>query len=195
VKLGQVELLAGGNATSSPVQIALPKSPELVVAGAPVRPLPLPFLSITREVYSGDALGAESPLPEPQKLSAATEEALSRILRGIITPQAPEMDVTVLTADQVETAGGEEYILKKILQEHLLNQEYQRAESELIDFLSVRRDGELEARAHFYLGQSLYFQKRYDESLMKLLMARERYYVEVDPWLSACFDKLTESAT
>ena len=103
----------------------------------------------------------------------------------------PQMKVVLLDLDQTDNPTGEEYILQSILQKHLLSDRYSQAETELINFLHVRRKREIEVRAHFYLAQSYYFQRRYRKALTEFLVAQDEYYKEVRHWVDACFDRIT----
>ncbi len=191
VKMGKVDLAAGENATFTPAQIPLKEETAIESAPQIYRGLPLPFLTISREVFSGKNLGSDFKLPDQQKLSTAVEEAVTKILRGIVTAQPKQMNITVLEIDQAEPQGGEEYILKAIIDESLANSQYKSAESRLKNFLSIHRSDEIEARAHYYLAQTYYFQQRYQEALMSFLMAQDFYYAKVEPWIDACFEQLT----
>jgi TolA-binding protein len=102
------------------------------------------------------------------------------------------MIVTVLATDETEKSGGEEYILKSILDKYLIQEKYREAEKELKNFLSIHRNRNIEVRAHFYLAQSYYFQSRYRKALIEFTMAQENYYRDVSPWIDACFDKIAQ---
>jgi len=190
VKLGQADLVAGKNTTSDPVRIPIQEVAREEPASAPIRAVPLPFLSLDTSVFSGEALGPRIAYPDTRELSPATEEAVAEILRGIVDPGPAKMSVVVLEIDQAEAQGGEDYVLKNILRGRLASEEYAAAEQELVDFLSVRRESKLAARANFYLGQARFFQGRYEEALIDFLSAREQFYADADPWVDACFDRL-----
>jgi len=190
VKLGEVKLVAGRNATSEPVRIPIQEAARQEPASSPVRAVPLPFLSLERSVFSGEALGPRITYPDTRELSPAAEQAVSEILRGIVDPGPAKMSVVVLEIDRTEAQGGEDYVLKSIVRERLASGQYAAAEQELVDFLSVRRGPEPAARACFYLGQTRFFQGRYRQALLDFLGARGEYYAEADPWVDACLDRL-----
>jgi len=48
----------------------------------------------------------------------------------------------------------------------------------------------VQARAHYYLGQAYFFDKRPREALLEFLLAEDPYYHEVDQWKDACFQQL-----
>jgi len=156
------------------------------------RKLPLPYLSLSREIRSGDELKPTIYLPETVELDDETRKAVADLASRYPAPERPRMDVAVLDIDGTVTSGGEQYILKSILDRYLTAGQYRRAEAELENFLSVHRSREIETRAHFYLAQSYYFQRRYRTALIEFLMAHEAYYTDVTPWIDACFEHLTE---
>jgi hypothetical protein len=190
VKLARVELTRGENTTSAAVRIPIPETARAHTVPAPIRAVPLPFLSLDRTVFSGETLGPRIAYPETRELSSATEEAVGKILRGIVDAGPARMSVAVLEIDQAEAQGGEDYVLKSIIRESLVSEEFAAAEEKLVDFLSVRRETKLAARACFYLGQARFLQEHYREALLDFLAAREEFYADADPWVDACFDRL-----
>ena len=48
----------------------------------------------------------------------------------------------------------------------------------------------MQARAHFYLGQTYFFNNRPREALLEFLLADDSYYHEVELWKDACFRQL-----
>lgn len=187
VKLGTVELNAGRNSSVDAVRLPIGEQESAAPVTAPIRAMPLPFLSIERTVFSGESLGPKIAYPAVRELSPDTEEALDRIFRGIIDSDPAAMEITLLRIDEAAAQGGEDFVLKGIIRGSLAAGDFVAAERELENFLSVRRNGAIEARAHFYLGQVLYFQGRYREALLDFLMARNEHYVAIEPWLDACF--------
>jgi hypothetical protein len=193
VKAGKVKLVLGENSTQFPVQVPLEAAAraESSETGPSARIMPLPYLVIGREVKSGEELKPSIHLPPRVELSPATSKAVGNLLAKAPPQKAREMEVRVLNVDRTENPVGEEYILKKILVQHLIPGRYSQAEKELVNFLSIRRKREIEVRAHFYLAQSYYFQRQYRKALTEFLVAQDEYYKEVRHWVDACFDKIT----
>ncbi len=67
------------------------------------------------------------------------------------------------------------------------------AQQKLLDYLSLPRKPELNARARFYLGQVYYFQGTTRDALMEFLTARDFYYQQCETWLEACFAQLEKT--
>jgi len=193
-KLGKMVLIQGENSTRLPVKLPLSSSRTgLPASSSQLRPLPLPYLHIDSGVEQGEELTSSLPflLPEQiESLKPATNKAIARIFSGFSESVSPEIQLEILEVDQGGNNGGEEYALKSILQEQLLHGNYLQAEALFNKFLSIRRSGDIEARTHFYLAQSLYFQEKYREAFLTFLLAMDHYYTQIQPWLEACYQKL-----
>ncbi len=192
VKAGKVSLVPGENSTQFPVQVPLEKAEKVKTPESEpsTRIMPLPYLILSKEVKTGDELKSSIHLPRRVELNPATSKAVGAILTDAPQLKERQMKVALLDMDQIENPTGEEYVLKAILHEHLLSGSYSQAETELVDFLSVRRKRQIEVRAHFYLAQSYYFQRQYRKALTEFLMTQDEYYKEVRHWVDACFDKI-----
>lgn len=192
VKAGKVSLVPGKNSTQFPVQVPLETAEkvETLDSKTSTRIMPLPYLILSKEVKTGDELNSSIHLPRKVTLNPATSDAVEAVLADAPRLSEPQMKVVLLNLDQAENPTGEEYVLKAILHEHLLSGRYSQAETELVNFLSVRRNREIEVRAHFYLAQSFYFQRQYREALTEFLIAQDEYYKEVRHWVDACFDRI-----
>jgi hypothetical protein len=193
-RIGKVDLENGVNTLTTPVR--LPASGSRVGLPAPgpaLRPVPLPYLLLSSGVESGRELSAASSFLLPQagpSLSPATAAALENLLGGLPALSVPPVKVVLLAADR--PSGGAapvlpgEPVLQAILSAHLLKADYQNAALKLTDFLSLSRPQSLESRAHFYLGQALYFQGRVNEAFFEFLAAEDAHYQPVQIWLDAC---------
>ncbi len=192
VKAGKVSLVPGENSTQFPVQVPLEKAEKVKTPDSKtsIRIMPLPYLILSKEIKTGEELKSSIHLPRRVELNPATSKAVGAILADAPHLNERQMKVALLDMDQIENPTGEEYVLKAILHEHLLSGGYSQAETELVDFLSVRRKRQIEVRAHFYLAQSFYFQRQYRKALTEFLITQDEYYKEVRHWVDACFDKI-----
>ncbi len=189
-KIGKSELFGGVNTTLTPVRLPMGIGRVGFPDTSKLRPLPLPYLLITSGVELGDELSPFSPFMLPERVSmlqSSTSEALTRILSDVPSPSIPQMKAQVLTVDRALRAGGEAYTLQTILNGKFLKGKFKESEDLLLKFLSIRRSDEIENRARFYLAQAYYFQGRYRQAFMEFLLAEDRYYQIIQPWLDACF--------
>jgi hypothetical protein len=196
-KIGKAALVPGpgGNSLTEPVR--LPPGGGRVglpAAGPSLRPAPLPYLLLSSGVESGQELSTAPSFLLPRSgrsLQPATAAALADLLAGLPAAAAKQMQVELLAADRV--SGGElpgETVLQAIVREQLSKEEYGSAANQLSGFLSLSRPRSLESRAHFYLGQALYFQARYRQAVFEFLSVGDEYYRPVQPWLDACLLQL-----
>lgn len=190
---GDPVLEKGKNATTEPVSIpaglyrvGLPQIP------AASRSLPLPFLSLTREVGAG---GGDLPrgfsVPSPRPLQPDTEKVLASIL-AYGTPKADvSRELTIFPGDHDGSAsGGEEYTLRLIVSQRLAARDWAGASDELARYLSLNRSPAVAARAHFYRGQALAFSGSYRDAFFEFLLAQDTYYAESNNWIDWLLDRL-----
>jgi hypothetical protein len=194
VKRGKSSFKMGENSTRQGVRIPLGKRvglPESTVR----RTLPLPLYPLSIEVDTGDQLSQVSvSVPEKQtELSPATAKGVNSLLSRISIQEPREPEPMVLQVDKaLEKYGGEEYILKSILENSFNTGKWSAAEEELNEFLQTHHSESIEERAHFYRGQVYYFQQKYREAFMDFVLARDGLYSHVNPWLDAIFRKLRD---
>jgi TolA-binding protein len=148
-------------------------------------------------VEGGRELAGSEPtaLPQPKPVSAATEQAISRLLAGIRAPDLPEMTPQVLEDDRSPAVSGERTALQQIVTEGLASGKYEEAERLIRNFLNIPRKPDLEARAHYYLGQALYLRGQPREAVLEFLLAEDQFYGQTRPWLDACYRKLSAADT
>lgn len=194
VKIGEISFNAGENATIIPASIPVGNRiglPETTIS----RNLPLPLLPLSLEIDSGEQLSTPrtGALPVPKSLDPATNKAVSSLMTKLKGEKDPEMKSVVLQEDKGPiVSGGEEYTLKSILNKEFAEKRWLESERLLKNFLSVHRSEEIEQRGRFYLGQTLYFQKKYRESFMQFILIRDNLYTQVSPWIDRLFTILIE---
>jgi hypothetical protein len=195
-KVGKAPLEAGQNTTSSPARIPLPASVAELPMAPERRTLPLPALQLTQAVETGRDLPSEAyALPESQTISSSTEDAIEGILAAVPTSRLAEPKPSILESDSTPAAGGELASLSAVIKNQFAGGNYAEAGKLIEDFLSLRRKPDIEARAHFYLGQIKYFQNDTRGAVMEFLLAEDYFYHETQRWLESCFQKLESSDT
>ncbi len=194
-KLGKAPLVPGGNVTPYPVQLQVTSSHGLPSpALSSGRGIPLPSLAFDRGIQTGRDLdgAAAQALPDPAPLSDAAQKALDTLKSQLPPARSEPMQPAVLPSDATPTPGGELARLQDIVQGPFLAGDMSTAQARLLDFLSLPRKPDLSDRARFYLGQVYYFEGRFRDALLELLSAEDSYYVETQPWLDSCFQKLEQ---
>lgn len=191
-KIGKSPLVKGGNTTAYPIQLQVTASHGLpAVSPGSRRGIPLPSLAIDRGVQTGVALtGTDVPgLPAPRPLSDAAGKAIAS-LQADLGPDPKSPQPQVLPSDATPVPGGELARLQEIVQGPFLGGDMALARQKILDYLSLPRKPEINARARFYLGQVYYFQGNPRDALLEFLTARDFYYPQSEYWLQACFVKL-----
>ena len=182
---------AGDNITFQPVEIPI-SAGAFGVNSTLSRSQPLPLLLINSYVGDNKALtdSLNLTIPEKKSLSKDTEAVLAKIISNIPIIEAREMAPEVLAIDKALNTRGEQYSLSLILSEYFQKKQWDETESEIKRFMRTHHSAEIEVRAHFYLGQTYYFQKRYEDAFLEFLLVKDDFYSQTDKWLNAIFKKL-----
>ena len=85
---------------------------------------------------------------------------MSILLAALPRPLQKEMVRTVLPSEATPSPDSEEALLQAIVKGPFMSGDVPSAEGELLDFLSLRRAADVQARAHYYLGQAYFFDKQ-----------------------------------
>jgi len=176
ISSGNMGIKPGINATVSSVIIYSEQDQE-----RSLRPIPLPILTLRNTMPDGFFI---TEIPSQIPLSAETVYMLG----DIKMPQKEPLTLKrprVFSADLVAPTSGEESALFQIIMEYFLKYEWENARISLQHYLSLPRSREVEARARFYLGQTLYFTGNYREALMEFLSFRSHNPAEANSWIDA----------
>ncbi|MDR3200888.1 MAG: hypothetical protein LBT68_05460 [Spirochaetales bacterium] len=214
---GDITLEIGRNTTTEPAEIPLkeesfarmfpldensPSPPAFVspfetATGTPGRPTPLPYYILDSKVSVNESLQqpVSAHIPVYRTLSLAAEKAVQNILLRTNPPPAKPAVPVILEADSTEGLDREDYTLKTIILGAFSEEKWSEAEKQLTHFMNMYISDAARTRAHFYKGQVLFFQKRYEESFMNFLLAMDGHYTQIEPWLSKILEMLKVSGT
>jgi len=173
---GNMGIKPGINATVTPVTVTSEQPIE-----RNLRPIPLPVLTLRNTVPESYFM---TELPEQVPLNTASEN----ILRDTKMPSKAPLKLKrprVFSVDLVAPTGGEESALFQIVTEYFVTFKWEEARSSLQRYLAVPRSKDIEARARFYFGQTLYYTGNYRESLMEFMSIRSIYLAEANNWIEA----------
>jgi len=185
---GSVEIRAGLNATSTPVQVSAAGSPGTDTSGREIRAMPLPQISAQAVVPGAGTASDEAS--RRMEISPQAAQALSDV------PARPSPDPAlkrprVFAGDlEAPPGGGEEYALSMIVKGSFMGKNWEAARDELAKFIALPRKSEVNARAKFYLGQCYYYLKQYREGLFEFLAIQDRYPAEAMEWIQASLDAM-----
>lgn len=143
-----------------------------------LRPMPLPWLNPTQEVS----------VPA-SRFSKETEAMIAALPLPLAKKKERQNEPYFFRSDLDSASGGEEYALNKILDATFPDKSWDRAISELTDFLAIRRTDDTIARTRFYLGEAYYFSGDYRKALLEFLLAQDRYYNQSQEWIRYTLEK------
>ncbi|GBU27777.1 hypothetical protein R84B8_01318 [Treponema sp. R8-4-B8] len=173
---GNMGIKPGVNATVTPVTVTSEQPTERTL-----RPIPLPVLTLRNTVPDSYFM---TEIPDQIPLSVTS----SNILRDTKMPSKAPINLKrprVFSVDLVAPTGGEESALFQIITEYFVTFKWEEAKISLQRYLSLPRSRDIEARARFYLGQTLYYTGNYRESLMEFLSVRPLHFAEASKWIDA----------
>jgi hypothetical protein len=185
---GEMEIQPGFNATRDPVEI--PSGYRVGLRNSPdIRSIPLPLISVSRL----SSTGTENSAPVP--LSSRAEQAVSGIKPSANFSKTPFKAPRAFKDDlELPSGGGEEYMLKNIVQVPFLRRSWEEARDNLTEFLSLPRSSSAENRARFYLGQSYYYLGSYREALFEFLLIGGVFPAESGEWVQAVLAAMTRTS-
>ena len=159
------------------------------VAG-PARALPLPILQVESAPETGAPLAPTGYEPiAPQPLPPETADTLRQWAKPSSSPQGLP-DPVVLPEERAATGDGAAKYLVQIQHAYLEPKDWKGAADALRTVLKLTLDTRTEARARFYLGEALSYQKDYRNGFVEILSARDAYPAETKPFLDALLSLL-----
>jgi len=177
---GAVTFTAGANASRIPIEIPAGSTNNRRYILPVLRPMPLPWLNPSNEA------------PRPMAtFSPQVEKIVHRLISEAEPARVPaDRAAYIFASDLDPRLGGEDYTLRKILEKTLNTGRWEQTIQELNGFLAIRHSPETAARAHFYIGEALYFSKAYTKAIPEFLLAQDSYYNQAREWIGYSLDKL-----
>jgi hypothetical protein len=181
---GSIGITPGVNATTSAVTVYNDKVSERAL-----RPIPLPAMTLNNAMPEGYFLPDAA---DSASLSGALSDALSenaaKTIRNTPVPEKAPLESRkprIFTVDLQAPSGGEDSALFQILSESFVKRDWEKARTSLQHYLSLPRSQDVEARARFYLGQTLYFTGNYRGALFEFLAIKSTHPVEANMWIDS----------
>jgi hypothetical protein len=175
ISSGNMIIKPGINATTSAVFIYSERTAENFM-----RTIPLPILTIGSEMPGGFLSDVTHEIP----LSMAS----INMLRNTQMPSKLPLEIKtprVYIVDLESPTSGEDSALFQIVKDYFMKLDWEGAYINLKRYLSLPRSMEVEARARFYLGQTLYYTGNYKDALWEFLTFRSFSPVEATGWIEA----------
>ena len=145
-------------------------------AATGMRNTPLPYLKMSLQ-------STDIPI-NPERNSGYIHGATDK---GTVKP--PNLPAPYIFRQEQEAENvGEDFILQEIIQNQFKNEQYELAEQALRDFLSINHSKDATDRGTFYLGETLLYQGKYQQSLSCFLRVQDRFPDLTARWIQAALD-------
>ena len=158
-----------------------------------LRPLPVPKLTFFNDPVTGQVMATQPATQSPAKVSPETEKVLSAWTKGVKVATIAFPAPRTLAEESAKGPTGNQKLLSQTVQAYFLQKDWKSSVDLLNQMLTLDLEAGLEARVHFYLGQSLAGQKSYRKAFLELLAARTMYRVEVQDMIDSLFTLLPSS--
>lgn len=180
------DIQPGKNSTTIAASPALSSTSRFDEESRSPRIRPLPFLQLPRSIESGVLLSdvKKYALPDFTPLQPETLASVKALVENIGHGTQPlPVHSETFSVDRSPGRDPEALLLSTIILGSFSDSSWNDAKKELGNFLAVRRDTEIEARAHHYMGQVFFFQKEYRKAFYEFLSAREHLPKASDRWI------------
>lgn len=155
------------------------KDYETVYPDGTLRKTPLPFIGMI------DGIDAE-PLVSEQtitQISSLTGGSSKTSKNPLLTPYIFEEDL-------VSPDGGDEYLLFEILKTSFVTKKYKETIEKLNQLIGTNISEETRNRAYFYLGESQYFSRNYEEAVRNFVKVQAAFPTLSKKWLEDSLDRI-----
>lgn len=143
-----------------------------------MRETPLPFLDISEQVnrkpleLSGEVKGVALALGDK---SRRTEKRL---------------EPYIFEEDLISPDGGDDFLLFEILRTTFIQKKYKSSTEQLKKLLGTNRSKSVTKRATFYLGESYYYSKDYNNAVRTFLQIYDDYPLQAKKWIDASLNEV-----
>ena len=155
------------------------KDYETVYPDGTLRKTPLPFIDMI------DGIDAE-PL-----VSEQTVTQISSLTGGSSkTSKNPLLTPYIFEEDLVSPDGGDEYLLFEILKTSFVTKKYKETIEKLNQLIGTNISEETRNRAYFYLGESQYFSRNYEDAVRNFVKVQAAFPTLSKKWLEDSLDRI-----
>ena len=152
---------------------------ETVYPEGTLRKTPLPYLDII-EGAGAEPLISDNTASKVKSLTAGNKKSGSA---ASLTPYIFEEDL-------VSPDGGDAYLLFEILKSSFVTKKYKETIDKLNQLIGTNISEETRNRACFYLGESQYFNRNYEEAVRSFVKVQAAYPTLSKKWLEASLDRI-----
>ena len=142
-----------------------------------LRDTPLPYLDILDGRNKVPLKMSEDAVQIAKELAVIT-----KLEKNIIT------EPYVFEEDLISPEGGDDFLLFEILRTTFIQKKYKKAQEQLDKLIRSNRTKSVTDRAVFYLGESYYFTKNYQEATTTFLSVYDKYPALAKRWITSSLD-------
>lgn len=149
------------------------------------------------KMYSMESL-RETPLPyldflesqgkTPLKMSNKAIAAAKELAGSNSMNEKPISEPYVFEEDLIAPDGGDDFLLFEVLRTTFIQKKYGQAINQLEKLINTNRSANVESRAKFYLAESYYFTKNYEEAAENFLSVYDDYPSLSKRWIESSLD-------
>lgn len=152
---------------------------ETVYPDGTLRKTPLPYLDIIDGVGS-EPLVSDSTAAKVSSLTGGNKKA----------SKAPSLQPYIFEEDIVSPDGGDAYLLFQILKTSFVTKKYKETIDKLNQLIGTNISESTRNRAYFYLGESQYYNRNYEEAVRNFVKVQGIYPTLSQKWLEASLDRI-----
>ncbi len=155
---------------------------EKILAEGTLREMPLPYLDLTGE-------------KNRKKITMKSDATLvAKELAGTKIASAKKtLSPYIFEEDLISPAGGDDYLLFDVLRTSFIRKEYKESANQLSKLLQTKLSDSVTDRATFYLAQSYYYSKRYDDAVKTFILVYDKYPSLTKKWIDSSLENFSIS--
>ena len=155
------------------------KDSETIYPDGSLRKTPLPFIDLI-EGIDAEPLVSEETISQLNSLTGGNST----------TSKNPLLTPYIFEEDLVSPDGGDEYLLFEILKASFVTKKYKETIEKLNQLIGTNISEETRNRACFYLGESQYFSRNYEEAVRSFVKVQAAFPTLSKKWLEDSLDRI-----
>ena len=157
---------------------------ETMYPDGSLRKTPLPFINML-EGLDAESLVSDSTARKAEALTGASPKPA----------KTQTLSPYIFEEDLISPDGGDAYLLFEILKSSFVKKEYKETIEKLNRLVGTNISEETRNRAYFYLGESQYFNKNYEEAVRNFVKTQQYFPTLSKKWLEASLDRCVSPLT
>ncbi len=167
------------NAKKVSTEEAVKAEYETVYPDGTLRKTPLPYLDIIDGIDT-EPLVSDSTAAKVSSLTGGSKKAR----------KSAALQPYIFEEDLVSPDGGDAYLLFEILKTSFVTKKYKESIDKLNQLIGTNISESTRNRAYFYLGESQYYNKNYEEAVRSFVKVQAAFPTLSQKWLEASLDRI-----